>query len=892
MSRGSCSLALLAIAALWMATSASQLTLGFGVSATSWESSITFNVSNPHPYAFNSTPVVLSLDFSRGEAVNNSVGVRDSSGRWLPSQLSDVEFYQDSDYIKSCNVVFLANLTARSNSSFTVTYSSHPVHYNLSLGQSSLRVRSSGPSSDIIIENEYYNISIGAGSTIGLIGATHAGSKDGLTWMNNSLLGPAFLTGGVLSVPKDLSRLRVAVKNAGPVAAEVELSGQVASMRVDLRLRFYAKNPTIHAEVEVENLGSKVTWFYALYALLNATRMAGLITCEGRRMRIEELSDIVALPPQNWTALEFEDGSALAYSISPLNSTLGEVVSLTDGYVLFATVGNSTDVGEPGSKTKYDVALTFLRSFNRRALDATYSILSVPLNVTIQRREFLAALEAPSDGLVLEKLRIAASLSALGDIQSINLSISLSPESARIVAGETPVGPFSLARGQELRYEWRAQFFAAGDYYVTLTCKAKGSVVVRETKIRISSPTILPKNKFKLHVLDSERRASVGLVNISLYTPDGTELVASAVTNGTGYSELQLDPGRYRVQVYKNGRLIASETLALSSSTLVYNITAWAYTIRVRVRPTWSKPLVAVFMNTTKGLQLISYNNTDEEGTAELGGVFNGSYILKAYMWHAEARSVKISVERSGQEFYVDLPISVVRVTAVSESNVPLENATVSLYDSNQGLLEDVKTDASGTATFLSVPTGNYTFVVKWLGIRVFSGWLDVDKGLVEYRAVARVLELRVKFTDPLGTPLSGGTVELEREGSAQGLLRLSVSNDGILSTMLPVGNYTLRFRGGLFSKDVKVSLFNPLDMVVFCDLSASIPVALAVTGACWAGTVFMWQAKTRRVSLEEMKLKDMIEKLDALYQQGEVDEAMYSRIREEYTTRLRRVRG
>jgi hypothetical protein len=534
-----------------------------------------------------------------------------------------------------------------------------------------------------------------------------------------------------------------------------------------------------------------------------------------------------------------------------------------------------------------------MRSFNRRELDAMYSIISMPLNVTIQRREFLAALEAPSDGWVLDKLRIIASLSALSEIQSLNLSISFTPEeNAKVVAGEVLAGPFSLARGQEFKYEWKVQFFAAGDYFVTLTCKAKGSVVIREAKIRVTSPTIFPRNKFKLQVLNNERRASVGFVNISVYTVDSMELVTSAMTNGTGYSEIQLDPGRYRILAYKDGRLVASETLALSSSTIIYNITAWAYTIKVRVQPEWSRPLLALFLNTTKGLLLISYNGTDETGVATFEDVFNGSYIIKAYMWHAEARSSEIEVKGGGQEFLLDVPLSVVKVKVFSESNVPLENATVSLYDSKQGLLDDAKTDSSGAVTFHGVPEANYTFIVRWLGIRVFSGWLSVDRELVECQARARVLELSVKFVDPLGNPLSGGTVEVAREGSAQSFLKLPVDMDGIFSTMLPVGNYTLRFRGGLFSKDVKINVLSPLDMVVVCDLSISIPVALALTGACWAGTVFMWQARTRRVSLEEMKLKDMIEKLDALYQQGEIDETMYSRIRDEYVKRLRKVRG
>jgi len=332
--------------------------------------------------------------------------------------------------------------------------------------------------------------------------------------------------------------------------------------------------------------------------------------------------------------------------------------------------------------------------------------------------------------------------------------------------------------------------------------------------------------------------------------------------------------------------------LILSSSTLIYNITTWIHTIKVRVRPEWSRPLIAVFLNTTNGLELISYNNTDETGVATLEGVPNGSYVLKAYMWSAEAGNFEIEVKESGQEFLLDVPLSAVKVKVVSESNVPLENATVSLYDSNQGLLDEAKTDTSGTATFVGVPMANYTFVVRWLGTRVFSGGLNVNRQLVESRVRVRVLELRVRFVDPLGNPLPGGTVEVAREGSVQGFLTSSVSMGWVFSAMLPIGNYTLRFRGGFFSKDVKISMSNSLNMVVTCDLLISIPVAFALAGVCWAGTVFMWQAKTRKVSLDEMKLKDMIKKLDILYQQGEVDDAMYRRIREEYVTRLRKIKG
>jgi isocitrate dehydrogenase kinase/phosphatase len=51
-----------------------------------------------------------------------------------------------------------------------------------------------------------------------------------------------------------------------------------------------------------------------------------------------------------------------------------------------------------------------------------------------------------------------------------------------------------------------------------------------------------------------------------------------------------------------------------------------------------------------------------------------------------------------------------------------------------------------------------------------------------------------------------------------------------------------------------------------------------------------VWRHRYRRISLEDYKLRSMLDKLEKLYSSGEIEEKIYRKLKEEYTDRLKKL--
>ena len=73
--------------------------------------------------------------------------------------------------------------------------------------------------------------------------------------------------------------------------------------------------------------------------------------------------------------------------------------------------------------------------------------------------------------------------------------------------------------------------------------------------------------------------------------------------------------------------------------------------------------------------------------------------------------------------------------------------------------------------------------------------------------------------------------------------------------------------------------------------INSVVYASIALSSSGWIALGFIWRWKTRGLSYEELKVKEMIMKLDELYEAGEVEYPMYRKLKDEYSSQLRQVR-
>jgi len=233
----------------------------------------------------------------------------------------------------------------------------------------------------------------------------------------------------------------------------------------------------------------------------------------------------------------------------------------------------------------------------------------------------------------------------------------------------------------------------------------------------------------------------------------------------------------------------------------------------------------------------------------------------------------------------------------LSDEDQPVRNCTVSIYDFDGHLVDQRPVDERGEADFPNLAYQNYTYLVDWAGTtppgptRVAAGFINPTSGLVADVTVrSRVYAVAIAATDFWGNPLRGAQVTVRPVQSVTAK-SLVTDNNGSCSLFLSTGNYTVDMSAGGYVGSEVVDVRSSSAVDVRGTINPVVYATIALSSSGWVALGIVWRWKTRGLSYEELKVKEMIAKLDDLYEAGEVEYPLYRRLKEEYSSQLRQVR-
>ncbi len=301
-----------------------------------------------------------------------------------------------------------------------------------------------------------------------------------------------------------------------------------------------------------------------------------------------------------------------------------------------------------------------------------------------------------------------------------------------------------------------------------------------------------------LWIKDWSGNVSLGDLNVTIFDLKEGE-VSSYISNATGHVELKyLTPGLYAVLVKSGNRTVGYQKInATESETLV--VKTWSYDLNITLVDEYGNPLanhtvfiydqmtfqepnytlvegeVKRYANYTvitdeEGL-LVCQNETNVNGTVQFTGLWNGTYRIKVYregMWiekYVLGKLVSIYQEPVSGEYVLDLqePSSItlrcikadLALKFVSESNTPIQNATVRICDRNGHLFFKGSTNETGFVEYKNIYAidGPYAVSVMYGNRTIGHELIHVTKSEV-FTIGCWAYNLTVKCVDQENNPL------------------------------------------------------------------------------------------------------------------------------------------
>lgn len=363
-------------------------------------------------------------------------------------------------------------------------------------------------------------------------------------------------------------------------------------------------------------------------------------------------------------------------------------------------------------------------------------------------------------------------------------------------------------------------------------------------------------------------------------------LYLKAQTDADGEACFNVPMGSYNASVYSGSMLMASqEVRVLSSGSYALSISPTVLTAFVFFQdgqpvPAPNYPLVVVYKD---GSPIASAFASSWAGQMQsnFSDLPPGQYEVKAFLWGYSSKAEQVVLRgESSVRLYVPslLPLSL-SVEAVGGQPVP--NATVQLYSGTE-LVDQAVTNSSGEVT-LAVPASNYTYQVYYEGLMVSQGEVSLSNESVRVNVASSVSLTLIRALTPLG-PLPDAQVTVIGP-NGQIVFSGKTNSSGSVLALLPRGQLQVEVVSPLAYASAVTSA--PLhEESVVAGPSGFLTVLLAALALLWVSFLVV-ELRLGRRGEQVRKLKSMLEKLEDLYQQGKVSYQIYSKLKEEYTSRL-----
>ncbi|MFQ6095735.1 MAG: collagen binding domain-containing protein, partial [Candidatus Bathyarchaeia archaeon] len=367
----------------------------------------------------------------------------------------------------------------------------------------------------------------------------------------------------------------------------------------------------------------------------------------------------------------------------------------------------------------------------------------------------------------------------------------------------------------------------------------------------------------------------------------------------------------YRVSVRYGNRTIGHGLINVTK-TETATIKCWVYNLTVTCVDQENKPLPGhvVFLYdqlvfhsptrytvlTDRAGRLVNWSRTDEKGIARFADVWNGTYMVRVMAGEIIGEEILSLQKAESRTLRCNKTYLVLRF--ITESNEPLTNATVYIYNSAGHLLFRDYTDRNGYIRYVGIYLDDYAVFAEWGGVEVWSGPVDVYKER-EWTIKCPVFRLTLQVVDPFGNALPNADITFRKRVRRWGRwtyvdlpFKFKTDENGHFSQLLPSDTYVLYCTEGMYLGSLTVDLKSNYADTVFCSIQPHIWVqTFFITSPIIALALLLERRKLKR-PLEIRRYKNMLSRLDSMYKNGLVEYKIYRKLREEYEAKLMELGG
>jgi hypothetical protein len=442
---------------------------------------------------------------------------------------------------------------------------------------------------------------------------------------------------------------------------------------------------------------------------------------------------------------------------------------------------------------------------------------------------------------------------------------------------------------------WIFRGKAEGLYNIEFTLTTWNETFVVVYPVKVLLPVIAPSVNVTFFVSDYDGESIIRDVTLKLLSPAGIALNLPIGSSGNVSTKIQM--GRYEWYAYDGNQTIGKGIVDIFRPENI-TLRTWLCDFNIMVLSSDGSPLAGVLailkalnMNISKEYVRLSGSN----GLIRFSDIINGSYNLKILGWQGELiENTTVTIQKDEMYRTAVAKAWVVKARVLDVDGAPVSNASVYLLDENMTQIKAVVTDEDGFALLGGLVKGNYSVRVEYLGVMVGYQYFEAPIVGQVLEIPCRVCKLEVIPVDPWNNPLIGSDVTISFRPTPytyQTFTSSFKSPEKPISLLLPEGSScTIRASSGLYEGSSDMVLRRSTRLILKASIRISAVFMPGLTVFFWIFVIYSWRRRVRVFSVEVLKLKSMLSKLDELYRSGEVEASLYGKLKREYEDKLHKL--
>jgi hypothetical protein len=854
-------------------------------------------ISAPRDIKYVSEPVVFSANFSYGEAALGSLRLLDENGVEVPYQILEAQYYPNTQYYSYAKILILTDVTSSMNRSYTLKYSPETTTPPSYTEKSDLRLLRAtvGNVTYLIVKNSYIQVVFIENSPLGLYALydLSSGLNESLIPSSWSFASPCIMINNTWLTPIDMSKVNTTISINGSLCVEVRVNGSYPGVLVERVFRFYANSRFFDFETTFKPTeGLSITALSPFNTMYRKELYQTMILSDGSILPLTSISYARSFKAGNWSALGGAHGG-IWLSMEPRDA-LTHLMVQTDipGYYMITYIADHTRLVEGRSLAFKGRVMLLPEDFNMKTLENEFLRFEKPPIVKVKTPMALIKAQGPSQTILGNTLTINLDVIALKDLSDLILNASygsgLECLSKAVYRSTLPAKSIWTTR-------WIFRGKAEGLYNIEFTLTTWNETFVVVYPVKVSLPVIAPSVNVTFLVSDYDGKSIIRGVTLKLLSPAGIALNLPIGPSGNVSTKIQM--GRYEWYAYDGNQTIGRGIVEIFRPENI-TLKTWLYDFNIMVLSSDGSPLAGVLailkslkMNVSKEYVRLSGSN----GLIRFDDVINGSYNLKVLGWQGELiENITVTIQKDELYHTVIAKAWVVKARVLDVDGTPVSNASVYLLDENMTQIKAVVTDENGFALLGGLVKGNYSIRVEYLGVMVGYQYFEVPIVGQVLEVPCRICKLEIVPVDPWNNPLIGSEVTVSFRPTPytyQTFTGSFKSPEKPISLLLPEGSScTIRASSGLYEGSSDIVLRRSTRVVLKTSIRISAVFMPGLTVFFWIFVIYSWRRRVRVFSVEVLKLKSMLSKLDELYRSGEVEAPLYGKLKREYEDRLHKL--